>query len=85
MTKKFSLRTEKFISRFDPLSTSNYFKKGHSIRIEISSSNFPRFGRNINTGGNNYYETEGVIAENKVYHSNKYPLQIRLPITNPKN
>lgn len=63
-----------------PMSTSNYFKKGHRIRIEISSSNFPRFGRNLNTGGNNYDETKGVIAENKVHHSNKYPSQIRLPI-----
>ncbi|MGV8813111.1 MAG: CocE/NonD family hydrolase [Gelidibacter sp.] len=63
-----------------PMSTSNYFKKGHRIRIEISSSNFPRFGRNMNTGGNNYDETEGVIAENQVHHSSKYPSQIRLPI-----
>jgi len=34
-----------------PLATSNVFKKGHRIRIEISSSNFPRFARNLNTGG----------------------------------
>ncbi|NNK75604.1 MAG: CocE/NonD family hydrolase, partial [Maribacter sp.] len=39
-----------------PMSTSNYFKKGHRIRIEISSSNFPRFARNLNTGGNNFDE-----------------------------
>ncbi|WP_026813411.1 CocE/NonD family hydrolase [Arenibacter certesii] len=63
-----------------PMSTSNYFKKGHRIRIEISSSNFPRFARNLNTGGNNYDESEGVIAKNKVHHSKKYPSQIRLPI-----
>jgi len=63
-----------------PLSTSNYFKKGHKIRIEISSSNFPRFARNLNTGGNNYDETEAVVAQNKVHHSKKYPSQIRLPI-----
>lgn len=63
-----------------PMATSNYFKKGHRIRIEVSSSNFPRFARNLNTGGNNYDETEGVIAENKVHHSKKYPSHIRLPI-----
>jgi putative CocE/NonD family hydrolase len=63
-----------------PMSTSNYFKKGHSIRIEISSSNFPRFARNLNTGGNNYDETESVIAHNKVHHSSKYTSQIRLPM-----
>ncbi len=63
-----------------PMSTSNYFKKGHRIRVEISSSNFPRFARNLNTGGNNYDESEGVIAHNKVHHSNKYPSHIKLPV-----
>lgn len=63
-----------------PMSTSNYFKKGHRIRIEISSSNFPRFARNLNTGGNNYDEKESIIAHNKVHHSSKYASQIRLPI-----
>jgi hypothetical protein len=62
------------------MATSNYFEKGHRIRIEVSSSNFPRFERNLNTGGNNYDETEGVIANNKIHHSSKYPSQIRLPI-----
>ncbi|WP_415374722.1 CocE/NonD family hydrolase [Patiriisocius sp. Uisw_017] len=63
-----------------PMSTSNYFEKGHQIRIEISSSNFPRFARNLNTGGNNYDETEAVVAQNKIHHSKKYPSQIKLPI-----
>ncbi len=63
-----------------PMATSNFFEKGHRIRIEISSSNFPRFERNLNTGGNNYDEKEGVIAHNKVYHNKQYPSQIRLPI-----
>lgn len=63
-----------------PMSTSNYFEKGHSIRIEISSSNFPRFTRNLNTGGNNFDEKEGVVAHNQIHHSAKYPSKIRLPI-----
>ena len=63
-----------------PMSTSNYFKKGHRIRIEISSSNFPRFARNLNTGGNNYDEKESVTAQNKVHHSSKYTSQIKLPM-----
>ena len=63
-----------------PMSTSNYFDKGHRIRIEISSSNFPRFERNLNTGGNNNDESEGVIAHNQIHHSVNYPSQIRLPV-----
>ena len=63
-----------------PLATSNLFKKGHRIRIEVSSSNFPRFARNLNTGGNNYDESQGVVATNSVHHSRAYPSQIRLPI-----
>jgi putative CocE/NonD family hydrolase len=62
------------------MSTSNYFEKGHRIRIEISSSNFPRFDRNMNTGGNNYDEAVGVIARNNVHHSAVYPSQVRLPM-----
>lgn len=63
-----------------PLATSNYFAPGHRIRIEISSSNFPRFDRNLNTGGNNYDEASGVIATNKIHHSAQYPSLIRLPV-----
>src|SRR5437867_6422654 len=56
-----------------PLTTSNYFSAGHKLRIEVSSSNFPRFDRNLNTGGNNYDEAEGVVAHNAVHHSRQYP------------
>ena len=62
------------------MSTSNFFQKGHRIRIEISSSNFPRFDRNMNTGGNNYDEAVGVVAHNNVHHSAQYPSQVRLPM-----
>lgn len=63
-----------------PMATSNYFEKGHRIRIEVSSSNFPRFARNLNTGGNNYDESKGVVAKNKIHHSREYPSKIVLPI-----
>jgi putative CocE/NonD family hydrolase len=63
-----------------PMSTSNLFKKGHRIRIEVSSSNFPRFDRNLNTGGNNYDEKEGVVANNLIFHNAQYPSQVRLPV-----
>ena len=42
-----------------PLNTSNYFAPGHRLRIEVSSSNFPRFDRNLNTGGRNFDEARG--------------------------
>jgi putative CocE/NonD family hydrolase len=66
--------------KLSALSTSNFFPKGHQIRIEISSSNFPRFDRNLNTGGNNFDENVGVVAKNKVHHSAKYPSRIILPM-----
>ncbi len=63
-----------------PLSTSNYFAPGHRIRIEVSSSNFPRFERNLNTGGNNFDEVQSRVAHNQIHHSSAHPSQIRLPI-----
>jgi len=66
-----------------PLTTSNYFAPGHRLRIEISSSNFPRFDRNLNTGGNNYDETQGVVAHNVVHHSRKYPSTITVTVVKP--
>jgi len=63
-----------------PLNTSNYFDAGHRLRIEVSSSNFPRFDRNLNTGGNNYDESHGVVAHNVVHHSRQYPSQLTVTI-----
>ena len=63
-----------------PLVTSNYFDLGHRLRIEVTSSNFPRFDRNLNTGGNNYDETEGVVAHNAVHHSARYPSRITITV-----
>jgi len=63
-----------------PLNTSDYFDAGHSLRIEVSSSNFPRFDRNLNTGGNNYDEDQPVTAHNAVHHSKQYPSQITITV-----
>ncbi len=63
-----------------PLTTSNYFAPGHRLRIEVSSSNFPRFDRNLNTGGNNYDEVKGVVAHNVVHHSKQYPSQVTVTV-----
>jgi len=62
------------------MSTSYEFQPGHRIRVEIASSKFPQYMRNLNTGGNNYDETEGVIAHNTVHHTAEYPSQIILPV-----
>ncbi len=67
-----------------PLSTSALIDQGHRLRVEVSSSNFPRFARNLNTGGNNWEDVEGVVAHNSVHHSTEHPSQIRLPIVKPQ-
>jgi predicted acyl esterase len=46
----------------------------------VSSSNFPRFDRNLNTGGRNFDEAEGVVARNSVHHSRRYPSSITLSV-----
>lgn len=69
---------------FQPMTTSNYFAPGHRIRIEISSSNFPRFDRNMNTGGNNWDEVKGIVANNAVHHSKQYPSQITISVVRKK-
>jgi uncharacterized protein len=66
--------------KIDMHAISNYFAPGHRIRLEVSSSNFPRLDRNLNTGGNNYDETEWVVANNRLYHSTQYPSYLLLPV-----
>jgi putative CocE/NonD family hydrolase len=63
-----------------PMNTSDYFDAGHRIRIEISGSNFPRFDRNLNTGGNNYDEEHGVAAHTGIHHSKQYPSAVTLTV-----
>jgi putative CocE/NonD family hydrolase len=63
-----------------PLNTSNYFAPGHRLRIEVSSSNFPRFDRNLNTGGRNYDESTGIVAHNSVHHSKQYPSSLTITV-----
>ena len=71
---------EVYEARLDLHATANYFGPGHRIRLEVTSSSFPRFDRNLNTGGNNYDETEWVTAENVVHHSRKHPSHLLLPV-----
>ena len=60
--------------------TSNVFKEGHRIRLEVSSSNFPRFDRNMNTGDSIGTDTKFVSALQTVYHSPQHPSRITLPV-----
>ncbi len=71
---------EVYEAHIDLHATSNFFGPGHRIRLEVSSSNFPRWDRNLNTGGNNYDETEFEIARNSVHHSTERPSYLILPI-----
>ena len=63
-----------------PMTTSNYFPAGHRVRIEVSSSNFPRFDRNLNTGGNNERDTTFVVAHQRVLHDAAHPSHVVLPV-----
>ena len=59
--------------------TSNVFLKGHQLRLEISSSNFPRFDRNLNTGHDSEV-TKPVPATNTIYHDAEHASTLILPI-----
>ena len=63
-----------------PLVTSNAFEVGHRIRLEVTSSSFPHFERNLNTGGNNFDESQGRVAHNVIHHGAATPSRIVLPI-----
>ena len=66
--------------KVDLQATSNYFAAGHRIRVEVANSNFPRFDRNLNTGGNNFDETEWKVANNVIHHSARFQSHILLPL-----
>ena len=60
--------------------TSNVFRAGHRLRLEISSSNFPHFDRNLNTGESPEHGGKFVKAENRIYHDADHPSAIILPV-----
>jgi putative CocE/NonD family hydrolase len=60
--------------------TSNLFKRGHRIRVEISSSNFPRFDRNPNSGKAFGTDTELLKATQRICHDSDHPSQLVLPV-----
>ena len=64
----------------DLSSTSNVFLKGHALRLEISSSNFPRFSRNLNTAEQPEAGQQFISATNVIFHDHKHPSALILPI-----
>jgi putative CocE/NonD family hydrolase len=66
-----------------PMLVANTFLKGHSIRIEVSSSNFPSYARNLNTAADPYTSTETRTAHNQVLHGPAHASKIILPIAQP--
>lgn len=60
--------------------TGIVFRKGHRIRVEIASSNFPKYDRNMNTGNKTGTDTKGITAYQRIYHDEKHPSHILLPV-----
>lgn len=79
--KKVLMRAgEVYEIRLPNMVTGNHFPAGHRIRLDVTSSNFPTYERNLNTGGNNFDETKWVVAENSIHHSAAHPSHVLLPI-----
>ena len=64
----------------EPFPTANHFKKGHRIRVDISSSNFPRFDVNPNTGEPLGLNRRWQPADNSIFHNPQHPSHIILPV-----
>lgn len=64
----------------DLWATSHVFKAGHRLRLEISSSNFPRYDRNPNTGHDFGVDVELQPAQQTIFHDNRYPSHLILPV-----
>jgi uncharacterized protein len=63
--------------------TSRLFPAGHRIRVQVSSSNFPVYERNLNTGGSNFDEAEPRDTVNRVFHDRAHPSRLVLPVAGP--
>jgi putative CocE/NonD family hydrolase len=64
----------------DMWETSNVFKAGHCIRLEVSSSNFPRFDRNLNTGNQPGMSADMEVAKQTIFHDSRCPSCLTLPV-----
>ena len=66
--------------KIDMIATSNVFLTGHKLRLEFSSSTFPRFDRNLNSGEAQSHATRTTKAENIIYHDKEHPSALVLPV-----
>ncbi|NLC57276.1 MAG: CocE/NonD family hydrolase [Armatimonadetes bacterium] len=64
----------------DLQATSNVFRKGHCLRVQVTSSNFPLWDRNLNTGAHPGTDTEPRVAQQTIYHDREHPSRITLPV-----
>ncbi|PZN06359.1 MAG: hydrolase, partial [Bacillota bacterium] len=64
----------------DLWNTAQVFKRGHRIRLEIASSAFPKYDRNLNSGEPLATSTRMVVAENRVWHTPAWPSHLILPV-----
>jgi hypothetical protein len=60
--------------------TSNVFLAGHKLRLQITSSDFPRFDRNLNTGDSPETSTNHLTAHNVIFHNHDHPSALILPV-----
>lgn len=66
--------------RLDLQATSNVFRRGHCLRVQVTSSNFPLWDRNLNTGGHPGTDTGMCVAQQTIYHDRERPSCITLPV-----
>jgi len=71
---------EIYMFTVDLWATANVFRKGHTLRLEVSSSNFPRFDKNLNTGENAVIGGTSLRLRNTIYHDAEHPSALILPI-----
>ena len=78
------MSTPTWAGRFevDLWSTAQVFKAEHRLRVEVTSSDFPRYDRNLNTGGPFAQEVQAEVATNTVFQNQEHPSHIMLPIIN---
>jgi putative CocE/NonD family hydrolase len=59
---------------------ANTFRRGHRVRVDVTSSSFPRFSRNLNNGEDVGTSTRAVVAQQTVLHTDAYPSHVVLPV-----